>query len=336
MTQINNLECQLNFIIPNPSGMLLITPKPSDITNETKNGLISSGWNDIIESGALSRGFVPKMLISGDYNIFNDGWNASGVYACSGNYISETFRTPWYIGSAGGEFGLKKRIIYEHIAPLQSNKHYHNPPLQKSWNKHGKENFVWWMLEECSPEECVSREQFYFDLYRPFVDECGGFNIAHDAAISSRGRVVSEETKLKMSEAMTGKKRTEGQKEKMRQRDMTYLQTEECKRKRFEKIRGRKQTDQARQNIQRGIEGAIAKTVKIVSPEGKVVEIYNLSKFCKERGLSQGNMYSVVAGKRNTHKGWRMYIEGIEEYESFRGAIRVRNKNNISHIETIV
>ena len=37
---------------------------------------------------------------------------------------------------------------------------------------------------------------------------------------------------------------------------------------------------------------------------GEVVEVFNLNKFCRERGLNQGNMNLVAQGKRPYHKGW--------------------------------
>jgi hypothetical protein len=37
---------------------------------------------------------------------------------------------------------------------------------------------------------------------------------------------------------------------------------------------------------------------------GEVVEIFNLRKFCRERGLSRSSMTEVAQGKRSQHKGW--------------------------------
>lgn len=37
---------------------------------------------------------------------------------------------------------------------------------------------------------------------------------------------------------------------------------------------------------------------------GEVVEIFNLNKFCHERGLSSGGMTEVARGKRSHYKGW--------------------------------
>lgn len=149
----------------------------------------------------------PKILISGNYNVFNDGWSHNGgVYMCSGIIPSATFKLPIYIGGTKRDF--QARIECEHIIFLDKNKHA-NPILQHSWNKYGKDNFVWWTLEFCEPtrEAAIACEQKYLDLYRPFVDEFGGFNIGHNA---NGGRhFCSSETRKKMSNSYTEERRIE-------------------------------------------------------------------------------------------------------------------------------
>ncbi len=172
----------------------------------------------------------PKLLISGSYNVFNESWNGAGIYMCSGLYQSNTFKQPIYVGSAND---LQKRIEWGHISHLNRNCHLHNPPLQNAWNKHGQENFVWYLIESCEPEKTLEREQVYLDLYHPFVDEFGGFNISHEtnspgARFGSNngfyGKKHTEETRKKMSEnhadfrgkksANFGRKRTKEEIEK--------------------------------------------------------------------------------------------------------------------------
>jgi len=149
----------------------------------------------------------PKILISGSYNAFDEGWNGAGVYMCSGLYQSETYKIPAYIGSAED---LQERIEKEHIVTLDKGNHPHNSPLQYSWNKHNeKEGFVWWLLELYKEDgeflTLKDLEQKWLDSERPFVDEFGGFNIAHDATAPMRGRKTSDETKRKISKALKGK-----------------------------------------------------------------------------------------------------------------------------------
>jgi hypothetical protein len=44
---------------------------------------------------------------------------------------------------------------------------------------------------------------------------------------------------------------------------------------------------------------------KVKCPDGKVVVVLSLTKFCKENGLSQGNMAAICRGERAQHKGYR-------------------------------
>ena len=55
---------------------------------------------------------------------------------------------------------------------------------------------------------------------------------------------------------------------------------------------------------QENCEISSAKTYKMRSPDGRVVEIYNMGKFCRDHGLTRGNMHSVFSGVRKHHKGW--------------------------------
>lgn len=52
---------------------------------------------------------------------------------------------------------------------------------------------------------------------------------------------------------------------------------------------------------------ASAKYYKFISPAGKVVDIYNLSGFCRDSGLGRANMSSVNSGKIKSHKGWKKW-----------------------------
>lgn len=60
---------------------------------------------------------------------------------------------------------------------------------------------------------------------------------------------------------------------------------------------------------QQNIEEAKAKHYSFISPEGEVVEVYNLRKFCKENGLSASNMCWLAKGKHKSCKGWKANIQ---------------------------
>lgn len=108
-----------------------------------------------------------------------------------------------YVGSA---FNFHKRIqAHEHR--LRFNKHV-NKHIQAAYNKYGKDNFVFEILEECEKEKIIEREQFWIDKLKP------QYNLNLFAANSS-GRKLSLESIEKMRKSLTGKKHTEESKRKM-------------------------------------------------------------------------------------------------------------------------
>lgn len=93
------------------------------------------------------------------------------------------------------------------------------------------------------------------------------------------GNSFSEETIIKMRNAKVGKRPRE------------YF-VEMAK-----KNVGRKQTDFQKQRARESNESAWI----VISPSGQSSNIVNLSKFCRENNLDQGNM------SRGKHKGWTCY-----------------------------
>jgi len=49
----------------------------------------------------------------------------------------------------------------------------------------------------------------------------------------------------------------------------------------------------------------MSKTYKFIDPNGKLHEITNLKKFCKENNLDHCHMYKLAQGKRSNHKEWK-------------------------------
>lgn len=69
-----------------------------------------------------------------------------------------------YIGSTIKSGFLKRKI--DHFTKLKCKKH-HSIILQHAYNKYGRHNFLFEILEECLPENCIIREQFYLDTLNP-------------------------------------------------------------------------------------------------------------------------------------------------------------------------
>lgn len=103
----------------------------------------------------------------------------SGIYC-----IVNTDNQKKYVGSSKN---LYQRLM-KHRAYLRKNMH-ENQKLQNSWNKHGEESFQYFILEFCSVENLIQREQFYIDTIKPW------YNIT----LKVERLEMSEESKVKMS-----------------------------------------------------------------------------------------------------------------------------------------
>lgn len=93
--------------------------------------------------------------------------------------------------------GLSKDItkrLKTHLTQLISNTHY-NKHLQQSFNKYGKSNFVFQVVEECAEELLSNKEQQYILFFESF-NPLKGFN----KTLGGEREIPTKETKQKMSE----------------------------------------------------------------------------------------------------------------------------------------
>lgn len=111
-----------------------------------------------------------------------------------------------YIGSS---VNIEWRF-YEHCYNLSLNKHK-NTKLQAAWNFYGADAFHFCIVEECSIDKLLEIEQYWID--GSFGENC--YNISPTAG-NTLGKICSKETKLKISKANKGSKRTEEFKEQIR------------------------------------------------------------------------------------------------------------------------
>ena len=88
-----------------------------------------------------------------------------GVYK-----ITNKANGKFYIGSSNN---IKHRWN-NHIKQLTEQNHK-NSHLQNAWNLYGKDNFVFEIIEECSPDIQFEREQHYLNTLNPFDER--GYNI---------------------------------------------------------------------------------------------------------------------------------------------------------------
>ena len=101
----------------------------------------------------------------------------------------------------GGQSMRLKIRPREHWNKLKNNKHK-NSYLQNSYNKHGRDSFVFEILIYCVPKDLTYYEQLFYD-----IDKSHGlsYNIRTECVDSNRGVKFSLESCVKISQAQKGK-----------------------------------------------------------------------------------------------------------------------------------
>lgn len=158
----------------------------------------------------------------------------TGVYA-----IRNTVNGKRCVGSAAKS--LKDRW-WDHLCRLRKGNHC-NGHLQKSWNKYGEASFVFEILERCSPQLCIEREQAWMEELKSHKAQ-RGYNICPRAG-SRLGTRHSEETKIKVGLAGLGRRHTDDAKARIAASSRGRVVGEETR----VKLRSRKQTPAARAKI---------------------------------------------------------------------------------------
>ncbi len=109
------------------------------------------------------------------------------VVYCFRNAVSDKV----YVGSTIRLVKRKKNHYYT----LRRNTHF-NTHLQSSWNEYGEQAFSFHVLEVCTPETRLSREQFWIDYYDA-ANPSKGYNMSPTAAVEYH----TEESRRKISES---------------------------------------------------------------------------------------------------------------------------------------
>lgn len=210
--------------------------------------------------------------------------------------IQNTVNGKFYIGSTNNW----KRRLSEHKTRLKLNKH-ENARIQNSWNKYGKENFIFIVLEECKEEQLEKLENYYFYVGKPEFNICQEIRRPPDRSKSFT--LISPD----------------GLEYKGYQIKSFCLKHQLCKNaislllSNKGVIRSHKGWTKTREDHlelkQRGHFKCKGKTYKLVSPEGEVFKITNRAKFAREKNLCRSNLDFVCRGKQKSHKGWSLANE---------------------------
>lgn len=211
--------------------------------------------------------------------------------------------------------------IKNHFNELSHYKHK-NQLLQNAWNKYGKENFLFLLIEETEESGLEVREQYWMDYYKAYNRDFG-YNISETAVIlgkfiKSKEWIVTrpngedvlvknihefcrnESTELDPSCMLKVARGTRNQHRKYKCRPYNFSKED------WEKTKTRHW---------KACSGWQGKWL-VVYPCGKEEELDSLTTFCKNNNLDQGSLAKVSTGKATHHKGFKCYkVDGPEIQE---------------------
>ena len=211
-----------------------------------------------------------------------------------------------YIGSAV----LLIRREKDHFRQLKKDQHP-NRKLQRAWNKHGEQNFLFEIVEEVQEREnLIEREQRYIDILNPEYNIC-------KFAGSNLGRRLSEETRQKMSEARKGEKHpnfgkhlSEETRQKISQSRIGEKHpnfgkhcSEETRQKISEANKGNHLSEEHRQKISDAFKGEKSSRAKLTCEKvNEIRENYKTGKFsyaklAKEYGVSPSAVQHIIENR---------------------------------------
>ena len=211
-----------------------------------------------------------------------------------------------YIGSTSTKRGFGSRWS-RHISDLIKNKHS-NPKFQNIFNKY--EYAIFTIIEVCEKEQCIIREQYYIDTLNPDI------NIRR-IANSPLGIKQSNDVIANRVSKITGQKRTEEQKENMRQAHIKLMNSdnspynEDWKQKIKTVNIGRKASKETCEKI--GVSSIgnnrAAKPILQYTKDGKFIKEWESAKVAKDTLNIKGNICQCLKGTRKSASGFVWYYK---------------------------
>lgn len=238
--------------------------------------------------------------------------NKSGIYK-----ITSLKSNKFYIGSSQN---LKKRAL-DHKSLLRNNKHP-NRYLQFTWNKY--KDLFFEIIEECSIENLIEREQFYIDKLkpefnlRPLAENNRGWKMPNSAKEKlsnfNKGKKLSEEHKKQISKNnsknLKGRKLSDKHIEAIRRARTGWKLSSETKEKIKQKALGRDKGKKLSEETKRKIGLASSKEVFQYSKEGTFIYSYiSSSEAERKTGISKSSISSCCRNNRKTAGNFKWYYE---------------------------
>lgn len=195
--------------------------------------------------------------------------------------------SPYYIGKGSG------RRVYD---------------KKRSIARPADSSYVVFLEEGLTESEAFALEKYAVALYGRIDKEEGILWNMTDGGEGCSGVIMSQETKDKIANSLTGRKRPRSVIEKTLRSRAGFRHSEETKRKMSKTRTGAKKkphTPEAKLKIS---QGKAKYEYEITDPDGNVYFTKSLNWFCKEHGLHQAHMSATAHGITNGYKGWQVRI----------------------------
>ena len=182
--------------------------------------------------------------------------------------------------------------ISVHKSHLKKNKHG-NHHLQRSWNKHGGENFRFEIIEEIPPDKLYEVEQCYLDLTKQIPEWF--YNVSVDAKNPNRGIKQSPERCLQRSITMRKAWKDGRFKDLIWPYHCPWL--------------GKKRSKEARERMrqsQYGLRNQIDKNTYCFSNANGENFIGLRYDFTRKYNIKTSQLSRILSGERKSHKGWTL------------------------------
>lgn len=176
--------------------------------------------------------------------------------------------------------------------------------LYNSLLKYGFDNHKFEFIEECNEKDLNYWERYYQDKYN--VIGKNGLNCRLTKCDDRSGR-LSEETKLKISNSLTGKTMSEENKQKLIIRNTGCIFSIERKNKIREKAIGRKPSEETKAKMK--LNSGFAKKVLKISTGEIFSSVYEAADL---NSISRHTMRNWVLGLRNKGKADYKYVDENE------------------------
>ncbi len=212
-------------------------------------------------------------------------------------YIGSTIRWPY-----------RRR---EHLHKLKSRKH-HNQYLQRAANKYGLESIFIEPIEFCENSEAFlrEREQCWIDTYDSSNPE-KGYNLV----------------KLVTKNGTSGYKYTDEQRKKVSLANIARLKDPNIREQMSRK------TEEIISKNPNAYGGKFkSKKYTLLNPQGELVEIENLNRFCRKNNLNYKLMADVAVGKRREHDGWKNPAKKTKIYKFISPNGEIVTTENVSEL----